>query len=522
MSSDLPAPIFWAVLLAMTVYGWGAIPHIDHPLGSDWGHYFTAAEYIWNPSEGLAYPDFRKPWFGWILGGLGQTFGYLESGQLIGRISLILMMVAAAWLGVALADRWAGLLGAATVVLMPLSMDGALWVNHYPLLGAVVGLSFAASASAVRWPGLGWVGLAGLTAGASLAIDFRGGIAVPVAVVLVALGSQGLGLRTAGFRILLLGGLIAGPLVHDAWLQRTFQVPQLRVEQQLLVQRKGTLEQIAQGAVGGDALRQACRNESPGRFRVESAWSACGVALRKSGLERLSSMRLIPAPSFLLLGLLSLIPARWARSGRLRSSLAPAIIFMAPIASVFIGMGWVTYFDRYILPFASLLAVFAAVGISRLVRFLVGRSFWSGGVVMVLGGIVAMKVWPGLDARNLDSPETFRSSEYHAGIFAKWVKREMRPGDGLVDCAGLAVDSLLQPQKIDYVRFPPGDAECVDLVKAPRKRKGRSFLITMHRDLPTGAKISDLPFDADAVAAEGWMDISAEMPLDGYRLWVSK
>jgi hypothetical protein len=521
MRSDLSAPVFWAGLAGVVAYSLWSLPTISHPLGSDWGHYFTAAEYIWNPVEGVAYPDFRKPWYGWLLGGLGQFFGYLGAGQLLGKSAVVGMVLTAALLGSALADRWAGLAAAGAVVVMPLAMDGALWVNHYPLLGALVGLAFGSSAAAVRWPGGGWVCLAGLSAGTAYAVDFRGSVAIPVVTVLVLVGSQGLGFRSVLGRLLLLTVTMAGPLAHDVWLQRTFDVPQLRVEQQLQVQRKGTLEQIRQGIVGGDEVRSLCDQERLQAFDLQASWTPCGDALRRSSARRLADMRLIPQPALWFMLVLCLAPMRWSRSGAPRSVIASSAVFGVPFVSVAVGMGWVTYFDRYILPFAVLIAAVAPVGLRRFLGWLPLRS-WRGVTAFSVSMAFILWIWPGWTARSLDSPEAVRSSEYHAGVFAQWAQSEVGHGDAVIDCAGLAVDSLLLPRRIDYVRFPPGDAECVSLVERPRAREGRTFLITMHRDLPFNARPSDVPFNVERVRALGWTDISSSLPLEGFRLWESK
>jgi len=115
-----------AAVLAIAVYGVLSLPVIHHPLGSDWGHYFTAAEYIWDRVDGIAYPDFRKPWFGWILGGVGQTLGYFDAARTIGHASLVIMVGSAGLLATALANRLAGVVAAGCVVLMPLVMDGVV------------------------------------------------------------------------------------------------------------------------------------------------------------------------------------------------------------------------------------------------------------------------------------------------------------------------------------------------------------------------------------------------------------
>jgi len=524
MKRELSQAVFWLILIGLCCVGWFSLPTISHPLGSDWGHYFTAAEFIWDPSPGVAYPDFRKPWFGWLLGGLGQVMGYLAAAQLIGKASLLITVCSAVLLGSALVSRWAGLAAGATVVMMPLAMDGALWVNHYPLLGGAVGLAFAAGAAASRWSGLGWVVLAGLSAGISLALDARGAVAVPSVAVLVFIGTQGLGASGLVKRLIILFLCVGSISAHDAWLQDAFSVPQLPFEQQLQVQRKGTLEQIRQGIVGDDLVRQACADETLTPFSIAMAWSPCGEALRASSASRLAGLKLIPGAALSLWAMLCLLPAAWTRRGMLRSSAATAVVFGAPAVSLLVGMAWVTYFDRYVLPFAAIIASVGAVAVGRALpwclRWLPMRFHgFSGPLAATVALVIAASVWPGRTARDLDAPEHVRSSEYHAGVFAQWARAELSEKDSVIDCAGLAIDSLLLPKRVDYVRFPPGDPECVSLVKWPPSREGLTYLITMHRDLPTSARITDLPFNVAAVQALGWVDVTEDLEVEGYRLW---
>ena len=252
--------IFWSTVTAIAAWAWYTLPHIDHPLGSDWGHYFTVAEYIWEPKDGLAYPDFRKPYFGWVLGGLGQWLGFFPAAQIIGRISMLVMVFSAALLGWALAGRWAGLAACFIVPLMPLTMDGALWVNHYPLLGAVTGLSVASAAMSTRSNHLCWPMLAGLMGGVAYALDMRGAIALPIAICLVGLGRASLGWIgvAKGFAsIAVLSGTV---LAHDAWLQTAFQVPQLEFEQQLIVQNPECIV-VHSAAVGDYEVQDPSTNQ---------------------------------------------------------------------------------------------------------------------------------------------------------------------------------------------------------------------------------------------------------------------
>ncbi|MEC9388702.1 MAG: hypothetical protein VX944_01385 [Myxococcota bacterium] len=510
---------FWLGVGLVAAYGWWTLPVVNHPLGSDWGHYFTAAEYIWDPVDGIAYPDFRKPWFGWLIGGLGQAMGYLDAAQWVSRMSMLVMVASAAGLGWALSNRWCGLVAAAAVPLMPLVMDGALWVNHYPLLSAAVGMAFAAGSAAVRWRQTGWFLLAGLSAGAAWALDMRGGIALAGASALVVLAALRCTPRAAAARLMVFGAAVAMILAHAAWLERAFDVPQLAFEQQLEVQRKGTLEQIRQGLFDDRQLQEACANETVGRFTIGASATACGEALRLASYRRLSALQLLPLPATLAAMGVMLVPYRRKRNGLGQlavSTAAAAVVLGAPAVSLWAGMGWVTYFDRYVMPFAVLFAAAVPIAAGRVVSWIPRCPAWLGAV----GALVwVIRSDPGLDARSLDSPELAQSSEYHAGEFARWAAESVGPDDRVLDCAGLAVDSLLLPNRIDYTRFPPGDPECVSRLRAPDRTRGTLFLITMHRDIPPHLSARDLPFNADAVRRQGYEPVEHDLTLDGYRLW---
>ena len=509
--------LFAVATVALGIWAVAGLPSVSHPLGSDWGHYFTAAEYIWLPVDGLAYPDFRKPWYGWILGGLGGQIGYLAAAQWIGKASLFVLVCAAGLLTSSLGNRWCGLAAAFGVSCMPLAMDGALWVNHYPLMSAAVGLAFAAGAASIRWRSLVWVAVAGLAGSAAFALDLRGSIGLIGAGGLVLVGSLGSGVRSTVFRIALFSVLVGGIAGHDRWLQRAFDVPQLEFEQQLRVQRKGTLEQIRQGTFDDEALQNACSSQKLTNFHPSAAMDPCGTALRTASYRRLQSMRLMPGLGTVFAGFLLLLPFRTGgRKSMVRSSLAGTLVVGATVGSLWTGMSWVTYFDRYVMPFTVVFISVVPIAIARIGSWIPRFPVWLAGLLSLAW---MLQYEPGSGARDLDAPELNRSSEYHAGEFARWARTEVGSQDSVLDCAGLAVDSVLLPSRISYTRYPPGDPQCIADMQSPPTSTGTFYLITMHRDIPTGHAANELPFDPSKIAELGYVPVQHDLTLEGYRLW---
>jgi hypothetical protein len=80
----------------------------------------------------------------------------------------------------------------------------------------------------------------------------------------------------------------------------------------------------------------------------------------------------------------------------------------------------------------------------------------------------------------------------------------------------LAIDSLLLPQRIDYLRYPPGDEACVEHIRAPLSGGGQRYLITMHQNLPEHV-LADA-HSRSLIAGFGWEQVDTGAP-SGYQLW---
>ena len=348
---------FWAGISAIAL---GMVKlQYQHPLGSI-GALFTVAGFIWDPKM-----DWRTRIFvsrgsaGWWEAEGNSS--YFTAAQLIAKASMVVIVFSAALMGWVLGNRWAGLVSAFTVPLMPLVMDAALWVNHYPLLGACVGLALAAGVAMLRAPCLIWPCVSGLAAGAAYALDLRGAVAIPMVAALAVCASFGRGwvlcIKRVGLLTLSIGILLA----HDAWLQRAFDVPQLPFQSQLEVQRKGTLEQIEQGVFDNMALQQACAGMQVGPIDRKSLEGECGRQLASASRKRLSDLKIIPVDHFLWCIPLACIPLR-RRGEHVQTTAMSVVVFIVPVLSLWVGMRWVTYFDRYLMPFAVVFATVVPVG----------------------------------------------------------------------------------------------------------------------------------------------------------------
>jgi hypothetical protein len=519
-----------AAVVGAALWAGLALPQIHHPLGSDWAQYFTVAEILWHEDTHL-YPPFRKPLFGMLLGVLGEHTGYLQAAQILGRLSVVVMVLAAGLGAWALVGPLAAVGAAFTAVLMPLVMDGGLWVNNYPLLGASCSVAFAAGAAVSRWPRMCWAALAGLGAGAAYALDVRGVTMIPAVCLLLALGLPWGQWRTVGLLCIALGLPMGSLAAYDGWLARTHEIPQFSLDGQLRVQRQAVLEPIRRGQYADDPeLAAACANAKtlagPQQPLHEALdiWTegTCAQALSTYSYTPLRDNKVLPGPLTLGLLLLTLLPMAWTRKtaprgGRARSTLASLVVFGLPALSVVVGMGWVFHYDRYLMPSAAVIAMLVPVGLGRagsLIPREAPRLRW----VAASGALAwAILIWPGVDARDLQSPEAIRNADYAAGVMAQWAKEEIQEGDRVFDCGGLAMDYLLLPRRIAYVRHPPGDPSCEALIRSPGVGPGRTYLIT-----PVLPGQDGLAARPTAIGALGWSLISPPAELTGYRLWLHR
>ena len=420
-------------------------------------------------------------------------------------------------LGRALAGAWAGGLAAVSTAFLTVVVDGSLWVNPYPLVGALTALALALSACCARWPRVALAMGAGLVAGLCWAVDPRGlpvAVAAPLLVALAPMGWRRRGLFVA----LALAGLVAGKGL-DHGLQAHFELDLRPLASQLSLQSAETRGPDA--PIDGATLSEleACRTSRTTGLGLHRLLDDCASQRRELNLQGLRDRDHLPpvAPALALLAL-CMVPGRWGR----RSSLASALVYLPSAAVLVVGLSWVPYVDRYLLPGAALLGTLAPVALVRLGGLVAWR--WPGLRWSVLPGPLAaaawvVLVWPGVNPGDLLSPLDHmdrRDTEQPTALDARqaladWAVEAIGPDDLLLDCSEIRLKTLLLPSSIPVWDAPPHDALCRKAMKEPRRIDGALWLLTVHQ---RGRQPDPRLEPPDRVAEFGWVEVPLDLDLE--------
>jgi hypothetical protein len=448
------------------------------PFGSDWGQYLQGADALWRAEESAPFPSWRGPLYMFLLGGPGQSLGYVVAGRLVSRLAAGLCVLAAALAGRAIAGREvafaAPLLAAGFVPLQ----QAATWVNPYASLAAAQGLCLAAGLAFARW-GWRWAGVScGLLAAAAVATDPRGWMMVPIALLLGLLAptprSGGLW-RRRGHQALLLLAMVAG-LGLSLWVQR--DLPHTPLMQALDEQHVLSAEMVGI-KTGPDHPLAACLAEDSSSGRMVTT-STCARHLLSWNLQRMVPRGQVPTPWFLLALPLLLLPTRWGRRGSMAGVAALAI----PAASLVAGLAWVEWAPRYSAPYVVPLALLGPAALLSLARLLPWRwprhgLFW---LAVLAWGWWAMPSTRRADQHNIGLP----GEEQLLG-FARWLDSAAGPGGLVLNCSQQPVDILLLPRPM-LASYPiAGNPQrCRGWAEAPPSADGRLLYLSVH-DPYTGA-----------------------------------
>jgi MFS family permease len=445
------------------------------PAGFDWSEYLPASWMMVHRID-VGFPRFRNPLYPWIAGHLGERLGdYPWAAVVLSSIGMCLVVLAAGLGARALSTAWAGGVAAASVPLVHSAAQASRWVNEYPLLAGVTGLTFAFGACAARWPGWAWTTAAGLAAGLAWGIDDRSIPAVAAAALLVAIGAAR---RSGSIRwilpVLFLAGAALGPLSI-----RTLSIaPKLEPRAQLRAQRENALRGIRDSHI--PALVQACATEPLyGLPSIPALRRPCARALLRENL-RTAPLELPFGLRLTLLALpFALLPARRG----VGSVLASIAVFGAALSSLAVMALWVMVPDRYILHFAAPLAMIVPVALSRLLETAAPRAVagWLVPPAPVLAGVWA---FAGVNHGRPPAPLDDAPQSQALGAMLETLRARVGPSDTLLDCSAMGLETALLPRQYHAAPlnlYGNDMRRCIEWLDAPERRTGARWLVTTVR-----------------------------------------
>ncbi|MEE2750601.1 MAG: hypothetical protein VX519_04165 [Myxococcota bacterium] len=500
-------PLIVGVLAAVIILCQHVFNDMNIPAGSDWGVYLRAAEHVWHPERETTFPDWRTPTYAYLVGALGESMGYVRSGQLLSSLSAIAMVFAAALAGRALSNSWAGGLAALVCAALVPVAHGAHWVNHYPLLGATTGLSLATGILASRRPHLLLGLICGACAGASWALDLRGFAAVPAGGALCVIGGlaqQRAWLHRIGTPLLFLVA-VGGLHTAESNLSKRTATRLMPLEQQVLLQRELSLDwQTWEQGPQVNELKAACADAQPKALELQDLKGNCAQTMFRINMQRLQASKRLPPSSTLLLLLIGLgIPAAWGS----RSLLAQGVFFGVPVAAIGLGATWVMYWDRYVLQFAVPIAVLVPVALSSTGSWL-GRRTNRGVLGEKLGTLASagwlLLAWPLLGQGFAGAP-TMR--ERVPGQIADWAAQHVGEEDQLVDCTGLGINQFLLPKTVPLLDFVNQPGLCTEYLRRPATESGKTWVIARHMPTNTAQRGVERSIQPEVLIELGWQKV---------------
>jgi MFS family permease len=420
----------WALL---TEGGW-AFHTARGAVGTSWFHYREAAHIMMHPDEsGMSWPMWRNNLYPWMLGWMGERWGFSEAASWISSTATLGIALGAGLAARALATPWVGAVTMVLAVSIPFVCSGVHLMDVHPTLGAAFALAIGLGLCAARWPRWSLVAATGLVAGLALGLDERGTLAVVMSMGLVLIGGWHRGWR----RMLLMGllfGVMAslGPALEGS--QRSTAQVSL-AEDGETTHLFGQLERQAIHTVGDiediarwdptSPLADACADGVPLSLGDALTLGPCTRAIWSHNTGKFRRQGSLPPAWLLFLLPLALLPARWGR----RSTLAAALVLGPSTVAIVTMLGMVLVGDRYFAPFVVAMATFGPVAVHRIVALVTPRLTWASAV----GGLaVGCLIWPTLPTQADMRPEP----PAIGGKIVPWLLDHMDREDTLFDCSG--------------------------------------------------------------------------------------
>jgi hypothetical protein len=514
-----------------TAPGWGGIglgmvlliavsgaysAHIG-PEGTDWFNYKLTALKLHYPESHGWHDQWRQPLYPYVLGGLGESIGFVRAATWIASTAGLSMVLAAGLLGWALAGPWAGGVAAITLSLSPVVAAGNHWMNLYPMFGAAVGLAFAFTACAWRWRGPVWAGLAGLMGGLAWAIDVRG-----LSVLGLTLGCVFVGLavstpRGPTWRRALgpLGVLLLTSMVFPVLGQAVSVYEVVSVEAQGEVAHPKNLRQIERESkrVSGypaEACDPALCTEPPDPHTALSAMvlNACNRYLARWNYAALTSDRSVPIqPLWPILFFVPLVLLPGRGGGRRTAAIA-GILFGVAMLAYFRVATTLRLQPRYLAILAVFFASVVPIGLYKLADRCGGRRSAIAHVVGVVSALVAVAA---LGLTHVGPSGLASNHDRMLAALVHWFDEHIESEDTVRECADLHLEvHLLQgPSRPELAIIGPAhDEACRQYIESAPEGPGQRWLVTGSMP-PSQPKPEEAQPRGDLdPAAHGWLSVA--------------
>ena len=436
--------------------------------GYGWSGYVANA---WSIQRRMteSYDTFRAPLHGWLLGGMGEAMGsYADAAILISSLCVAGMVLSAGLAGRALSGPWAGGLAAAALPLSASTTHAVRWANSYPVLALTTGASLALAVCTARWPRPMLALGTGVLTGLAWVSDGRGLIALPPAMVLIAVASA----SASGWRRWLIGGgfalgMLAGPGVEARVQWSEARVPSLSKKigvQRGVVQRWILLSR-------DDALMAVCGELPESVLLTRDYFSTeCPPEMVRYNLTNRLSRHFPLSAGVTLLGIFLLLPGRQGRRG---------VAMGAGVLLAGAGMGSLCVItplaDRYALQFAVLLSVVGPAGLARLIQTIAPQRM---APVISAAAMVSVAAWVWQSdptARQQPTALQHNPDKAFNQRVAALVRAEVGPQQPFLDCTNRYIALSMLPRipqtGFEFLNLPlitvDDAAACLSWIRQP-------------------------------------------------------
>ncbi len=459
----------------------------DFPAGMGWEAYFQLANNL-SDGAGSGPSNVTKPLYPWLLSVVGTPTSYNTAAAAIGALCMDIIVVAAGLIGWLLAGPWAGGLAALSVPFVDDFAQASQWANLYPLLGASTGMALVFGLATGRHGHLAWPFLAGLSAAAALATDWRGVVVIPAVVLLVLIGLWSHPRRILCV-VMLVVGFGVGPAFERGVGVEVHQPWEMQLEGERLARVRGEAER-------DPWMGAACEGKLVGELPHPSWFvTPCARAIRQWNAR--FSVGHVPFGFSLtgLLGLLVLLPA-----GRgLRGVLNSGVVFGLGVGLLLAVASWAVLPGRYVLHFAAPLCALLPVGLAKALGLApkLSHTRWLVPLVFVVAG--GWLVWA-VGPRRVSPPSS-------PPVFVKVMhdlEERLGPQDVLMDCAGGSVALAYLPRTLHDrpTNGSPMDGDaCRKWVQRPQESEGSQWLLFGGQMNRPGERP-----DFDPQDAPGWVE----------------